>query len=71
MTFGYNSRVLSKSISGINDYARDLLEQLRATRTVLDTDRNPVIFVCHSLGGIVVKKASVKVIRANVPADRS
>ncbi|KAF7198642.1 Protein SERAC1 [Pseudocercospora fuligena] len=44
MTFGYNSRVLSKSISGINDYARDLLEQLEATRTVLDTDRNPVIF---------------------------
>ncbi|KXS98970.1 hypothetical protein AC578_4979 [Pseudocercospora eumusae] len=44
MTFGYNSRVLSKSISGINDYARDLLEQLRAIRTNLDTDRNPLIF---------------------------
>ncbi|KAI9762573.1 MAG: hypothetical protein M4579_000376 [Chaenotheca gracillima] len=63
MTFGYESRIaFSKSAANLEEKALDLLNLLGPKR---DRDRHndsrprPIVFICHSLGGIVVKKALV------------
>lgn len=61
MTFGYDSTVaFSRSVAKIEDKALELLNHLSAERfsTASGTSR-PIVFVCHSLGGIVVKKALI------------
>ena len=59
MTFGYESAVaFSNSVSGIRDKALDLLNRLSAKRND-DTHRRPIVFICHSLGGIIVKRALI------------
>ena len=59
MTFGYESAwAFSNSVSGIEHKALDLLNRLSAKRND-DTHRRPIVFICHSLGGIVVKKALI------------
>jgi hypothetical protein len=60
-TYGYNSGVaFTGSASRVDDYARALLERLRAKRREFPPDeKRPIIFICHSLGGIVLKKALI------------
>lgn len=56
LTYGYDSRVaFGSSASNITDFARDLLERIRAKRRKSAQERR-IIFVCHSMGGIVFKK---------------
>ncbi|KAL2048275.1 hypothetical protein N7G274_000186 [Stereocaulon virgatum] len=63
MTFGYDSTVaFSKSVAEIEDKALDLLNRLGAERAVSRNAASKaitIIFICHSLGGILVKKAIV------------
>ncbi|KAI4247390.1 MAG: hypothetical protein LQ352_006167 [Teloschistes flavicans] len=59
-TYGYDSAVAwSGSVSGIQDFARDLLERLLGVQTAPSQPERPQIFICHSLGGIVIKRALV------------
>ncbi|KAI4104803.1 MAG: hypothetical protein L6R37_003076, partial [Teloschistes peruensis] len=59
-TYGYDSAVAwSGSVSGIQDFARDLLERLLGIQTAAGQPERPQIFICHSLGGIVIKRALV------------
>ena len=61
MTFGYDAYILggrSKiSTNRLNAHAKDLVNDLAGLRSNRATERRPIIFVAHSLGGIVCKDA--------------
>ncbi|KAH7012869.1 hypothetical protein EDB80DRAFT_834481 [Ilyonectria destructans] len=60
MTFGYESGLaFSKLGGGIDTFALDLLNRLRAVREDPKCKVRPLVFIAHSLGGIVVKKALI------------
>lgn len=64
MSFSYNSLVqFSKSTSDVFVFADQLLEHLLAMRMQEGEQKRPIIFICHSLGGIVVKQASLRITR--------
>ncbi|KAH8592670.1 hypothetical protein B0O99DRAFT_597100 [Bisporella sp. PMI_857] len=61
LTYGYDSRVSnffsgSANQNGILQHGRDLLQSLADRRRKADRTR-PLIFVAHSLGGIILKEA--------------
>ncbi|RGP71285.1 ankyrin repeats 3 copies domain-containing [Fusarium sporotrichioides] len=62
MTFGYDSVVLfGKSRSQICDYALDLANRLEMFRQSPQERCRPLLFICHSLGGVVFKEFLVQV----------
>lgn len=63
MTFGYESTVaFSKSFAKLDDISLQLLKRLSMKRNEAGTgfsERRPIVFICHNLGGILVKKALI------------
>ncbi|KAF5573000.1 ankyrin repeat [Fusarium pseudocircinatum] len=61
MSFGYDAKVqFSKSTAGISDFVEGLLCDLISCRKSHEEKIRPLIFICHSLGGIVFKQALVR-----------
>ena len=64
-TWGYDSRTRSKShgeqltIKSLYDHGRELVFELDGERRASNSHRRPIIFIVHSLGGIVVKSVSL------------
>ncbi|KAL7921272.1 Alpha/Beta hydrolase protein [Trichoderma austrokoningii] len=58
LSYGYDtSFILAKSINNIEIVAGDLISQIDSIRTTDEQKKAPIIFVAHSLGGLVVKAA--------------
>lgn len=59
MSYAYNAKVkYSKSTADIFDFADQLLESVLAKRESEAEQTRPLVFICHSLGGIIFKQAS-------------
>lgn len=59
-SFGYNANFKGAATNlDITDFAKDLLLHLHAILRRDDSHAGPIIFVAHSMGGLVVKKAYV------------
>ncbi|KAJ6002935.1 hypothetical protein N7451_005482 [Penicillium sp. IBT 35674x] len=57
MSYGYDSSVqFSKSTADIGTFAEGLLAELISRRMEEKEKGRPIIFICHSLGGIVFKQ---------------
>lgn len=71
ITYGYASHVVkSKQSQSLRDLARTLLDGLDIFRRHTQTQHRPLIFICHSLGGVVLKEALVISSKANEPKHR-
>jgi hypothetical protein len=57
MSFGYDSRTaFTKAVTDIDDVANMLLDRVKGERESIEEKSRPLIYIAHSLGGIVVKK---------------
>jgi hypothetical protein len=60
MLFGYNSNIaLGSSNATIFDHASALLSLLSEKRSTVKSKTRNLLFVAHSLGGLVVKQARI------------
>lgn len=60
LTYGYDAYVLRRSVASNNrlkDHAKNLLNDLTTDRASCEARSRPLIFVAHSLGGLVCKEA--------------
>ncbi|KAG4253672.1 hypothetical protein FPRO03_07632 [Fusarium proliferatum] len=58
-TYGYPSKIFSQSSERVQEYALNLLISLRDICEDSENAKRSVVFICHSLGGIVFKQALV------------
>ena len=60
ITYGYDTGLIaSDNNQGVREIARTLLDSLVTFRQRTHTQKRPLLFVCHSLGGVVLKEALV------------
>jgi hypothetical protein len=60
LTYGYDAYIVRKGVAGSNrliDHATNLLHDLTTDRDLNNASSRPLIFIAHSLGGLVCKKA--------------
>ena len=58
-TFGYTSNWGKESILNVRDFAKSLIGAIRDCPTLPHDSETPIVFVGHSMGGLVIKKAFV------------
>ena len=56
MSYGYSSRIFSSAVTNIDDEGVMLLDALDGEREKDNQKDRPILFIAHSLGGLIVKK---------------
>ncbi|CAG7918386.1 unnamed protein product [Penicillium olsonii] len=63
LTYGYNANVTAftdgVSKDSVVSHAETLASSLAANRNLRNATNRPIVFICHSLGGLVVKRALI------------
>ncbi|OQE05898.1 hypothetical protein PENVUL_c021G02885 [Penicillium vulpinum] len=63
LTYGYNANVTAftdgASRDSVVSHAETLASSLAANRNLRDCSNRPIVFICHSLGGLIVKRALI------------
>ncbi|KAF5228483.1 hypothetical protein FAUST_11030 [Fusarium austroamericanum] len=60
LTYGYDAYIVQKpvaSTNGLIDHAKNLLNDLSTDRACSNASSRPLVFIAHSLGGLVYKEA--------------
>ncbi|KND88024.1 Protein SERAC1, partial [Tolypocladium ophioglossoides CBS 100239] len=66
-SYGYNAdTALSAAVTDLTDEAEMLLDRIKGERDSTEEKARPIVFIAHSLGGILIKKA---IIRAQERSD--
>jgi hypothetical protein len=61
-SYGYDSgTAFSKAVTDITDEAEMLLDRIKGERKSQAERHRPIIFIAHSLGGILVKKVAFSI----------
>ncbi|KAK6429616.1 hypothetical protein LTR95_014238 [Oleoguttula sp. CCFEE 5521] len=71
ITYGYDTAVVvSNNNQGVGELAHTLLDGLVSFRHRTQTQQRPLLFVCHSLGGVVLKEALVMSSKVTEPKHK-
>lgn len=71
ITYGYDTAFgASHSIQGVRELARTLLYGLAILRRRTQTQQRPLLFICHSLGGVVLQEVLVMSSKATEPEQK-
>jgi hypothetical protein len=69
-SFGYNSiSYFSTSNANVRDFASELLASIKSSRRNPAEKKRPIVFICHSLGGIVFKQVRPLLLKAKQKAN--
>ncbi|KAI0116315.1 hypothetical protein GGR51DRAFT_574646 [Nemania sp. FL0031] len=60
MIYGYHSKLLASNMSRLKEYGRLFLAEVEKVRDTTELERRPLIFICHSYGGILLSHCLVR-----------
>ncbi|KAA8895135.1 hypothetical protein FN846DRAFT_785438, partial [Sphaerosporella brunnea] len=69
MTYGYNSSLLEPNGANLTDHRRGFIQELYNAR--VDCQRRPIVFIAHSLGGILIAQTLLYWHSTRTPADNA
>ncbi|KAH7079953.1 hypothetical protein BKA63DRAFT_231448 [Paraphoma chrysanthemicola] len=60
MIYGYHSKLLDTNVNQLKEYGRSFFAELEKIRDTTELQRRPLIFICHSYGGVLLSHCLVR-----------